>query len=68
MTSIADSVLQAIGGTPVARLRRVVEAGQADVLVKLESINPTGSRVRWAAARSVALGVSHDCQRRLNFP
>ena len=42
MTSIADSVLQAIGGTPVVRLRRVVEAGQADVLVKLESINPTG--------------------------
>jgi cysteine synthase A len=43
MTSIADSVLQAIGGTPVVRLRRVVEAGHADVLVKLESINPTGS-------------------------
>jgi cysteine synthase len=43
VTSIADSVLQAIGGTPVVRLRRVVEAGHADVLVKLESINPTGS-------------------------
>ena len=43
VTSIADSVLQAIGGTPVVRLRRVVDAGQADVLVKLESINPTGS-------------------------
>jgi cysteine synthase len=43
MTSIANSVLQAIGGTPVVRLRRVVEAGHADVLVKLESTNPTGS-------------------------
>jgi cysteine synthase A len=43
ITSIADSVLQAIGGTPVVRLRRVVEAGHADVLVKLESVNPTGS-------------------------
>jgi cysteine synthase A len=43
ITTIADSVLQAIGGTPVVRLRRVVQAGHAEVLVKLESINPTGS-------------------------
>ncbi len=41
--SIADSVLRAIGGTPVVRLRRVVPAAAADVLVKLESLNPTGS-------------------------
>jgi cysteine synthase len=41
--SIADSVLHAIGGTPVVRLRRIVGAGDADVLVKLESANPTGS-------------------------
>jgi cysteine synthase A len=38
-----DSVLSAIGGTPVVRLRRIVPAAAADVLVKLESINPTGS-------------------------
>src|SRR6185503_11570759 len=38
-----DSVLKAIGGTPVVRLRRVVPAGSADVIVKLESANPTGS-------------------------
>jgi cysteine synthase len=43
MTSIADSVLTAIGGTPVVRLRRIVSTGDANVLVKLESINPTGS-------------------------
>ena len=43
MTSIAESVLKAIGGTPVVRLRKVVTAGDADVLVKLESVNPTGS-------------------------
>ena len=43
MTSPADSVLKAVGGTPVVRLRRVVPAGAADVLVKLESLNPTGS-------------------------
>jgi cysteine synthase A len=42
-TSISDSVLQAIGGTPVVRLRRLAQAGHADVLVKLESVNPTGS-------------------------
>src|SRR6476619_4787427 len=41
--SIADSVLRAIGGTPVVRLRRVVTAAHADVIVKLESTNPTGS-------------------------
>jgi cysteine synthase len=43
MTSAPDSLLRAIGGTPVVRLRRVVPAGCADVLVKLESVNPTGS-------------------------
>ena len=41
--SIADSVLKAIGGTPVVRLRRVVGPADADVIVKLEALNPTGS-------------------------
>ena len=40
---IAASVLHAIGRTPVTRLRKVVPAGAADVLVKLEFYNPTGS-------------------------
>jgi len=39
----ADSVLSAIGRTPVVRLRRVVSGADADVLIKLESLNPTGS-------------------------
>jgi cysteine synthase len=43
VTAIADSVLSAIGNTPLVRLRRVVPAAAADVLVKLESANPTGS-------------------------
>lgn len=43
LTSVAGSVLNAIGGTPVVRLRRVVPAHAADVVVKLESANPTGS-------------------------
>jgi cysteine synthase len=43
MTLIASSVLQAIGNTPLVKLAHVVAPGSADVLVKLESINPTGS-------------------------
>lgn len=36
-------ILQAIGHTSIARLRKVVPPGCADVLVKLEWENPTGS-------------------------
>ena len=36
-------VLDAIGNTSLVRLRRVVPAGSADILVKLEWENPTGS-------------------------
>src|SRR5689334_5600957 len=35
-------VLEAIGNTSLVQLRRVVPAGAADVLVKLEWENPTG--------------------------
>ena len=38
-----DSVLHAIGRTPVVRLRRLVTPGAAEVVVKLEYFNPTGS-------------------------
>ena len=41
--AISESILHAIGGTPIVRLRRVAEPGIADVLVKLEYYNPTGS-------------------------
>jgi cysteine synthase len=43
VSSVADSVLNAIGGTPVVRLRRIVGAADADVVIKLEGLNPTGS-------------------------
>src|SRR5262249_17157201 len=39
----AMSVLEAIGNTSLVQLRRVVPAGCADVFVKLEWENPTGS-------------------------
>jgi cysteine synthase A len=43
ITTIRESVLASIGATPLVRLRRVVPAGAADVVVKLEFFNPTGS-------------------------
>jgi cysteine synthase A len=43
MLVMSESVLHAIGRTPLVRLKRVVEPGSADVLVKLEYYNPTGS-------------------------
>src|SRR6059058_370543 len=44
MTSqIRESVLSVIGNTPVVRLRKLVDPGSAEVIVKLEYYNPTGS-------------------------
>jgi cysteine synthase A len=40
---VTDSVLETIGRTPVVRLSRLPPAGSADVFVKLEYFNPTGS-------------------------
>jgi cysteine synthase A len=41
--NISSSTLQAIGGTPLITLRRVVPPGCARILVKAEGLNPTGS-------------------------
>jgi len=40
---VSESILRAIGSTPVVRLRNIVPPDSADVLVKLEYYNPTGS-------------------------
>ncbi len=40
---IADTVLDLIGGTPMVRLNRVAAPGSAEVLGKVESMNPAGS-------------------------
>jgi cysteine synthase A len=40
---IYDSICEIIGGTPVLRLKRIPEAHWAEMLVKLESMNPGGS-------------------------
>jgi len=42
-TGVADSILQAIGRTPVVRLKRILPPGSARVVIKLEYYNPTGS-------------------------
>ncbi len=41
--AIADSVLSLVGDTPLVRMQRVVPAGAAEVLGKMESLNPGGS-------------------------
>lgn len=41
--SIRSSMLQAIGNTPLVQLKKIPSPGSADVLVKLEYYNPTGS-------------------------
>ncbi|BBX97109.1 cysteine synthase A [Mycobacterium lacus] len=41
--SIAESITQLIGRTPLVRLRRVTDGAVADVVAKLESFNPAGS-------------------------
>ena len=40
---IANSILDTIGATPLVRLNRVVPVGAAEVLGKMESLNPGGS-------------------------
>src|SRR5215469_3709674 len=41
--SVRNSVLEAIGNTPAVKLRKIVTREMADVVVKLEYYNPTGS-------------------------
>ena len=43
LPSLYPSVLNAIGNTPLVKLRSVMEPGSATVVVKLEYYNPTGS-------------------------
>jgi cysteine synthase A len=43
MKKICDSILEAIGNTPLVRLNRVTEGIAAEVLAKCEYLNPSGS-------------------------
>lgn len=54
---VESGILASVGRTPFVELRRVVPAGSARVLVKLESHNPTGSmkdRMALAVVRGAA--------------
>lgn len=55
---IAGSILELIGGTPLVRLNRVVPEGGAQVLGKLESLNPAGS-----VKDRIALAMIEDAER-----
>lgn len=41
--TVYGSILEAVGRTPLVRLNKMVPAGSAEVLVKCEYMNPTGS-------------------------
>ena len=64
-------MLGAIGKTPIVRLDRLVEQDAAEVWVKLESCNPTGSykdrmalaMVEGAERSGSAHRVGHQCRR-----
>jgi cysteine synthase len=43
MTRVGDSMTEVVGHTPLVRLRKLLPPGSADVFVKLEWFNPTGS-------------------------
>jgi len=57
--AVVPTVLDSIGHTPLVALRRVVPAGSARVLVKLEWANPTGS-MKDRMARAVIEGAERD--------
>jgi cysteine synthase A len=40
---MSGDIMGLVGNTPIMRLRRIVDEGSADVYVKLEYLNPTGS-------------------------
>ena len=55
---IHDSILSAVGQTPLVRIRRMVAEGDAEVIAKLESFNPGGS-----VKDRIALGMIEDAER-----
>lgn len=56
---VADSVLDLVGNTPLVRLRRVIPEGAAEVLGKMESLNPAGS-----VKDRIALSMIEDAEER----
>lgn len=59
MPRIVTDITQLIGQTPAIQLNRLKEEGSADVLVKLERFNPSGS-----VKDRAAFSMFHDAERR----
>jgi threonine dehydratase len=55
----ADAILAAIGNTPLVRLRRLAPENGAEIWVKLEYLNPTGS-MKDRMALAMIEGAEHD--------
>ncbi|WP_379134820.1 cysteine synthase A [Paenibacillus sp. sgz500958] len=58
-TKIVNSITELIGNTPVVRLKRLTGPGDAELYVKLESFNPSGS-VKDRAAYNLILKAEED--------
>ncbi|MEW6101691.1 MAG: cysteine synthase A [Candidatus Omnitrophota bacterium] len=58
-TEITSNILELIGSTPLIRLNRIIEPGMAEVVAKLESLNPGGS-----VKDRIALAMIEDAERR----
>jgi cysteine synthase A len=56
---LSPGILDAIGGTPLVRLRRLAPENGAEILVKLECLNPTGS-MKDRMALSMIEGAERD--------
>lgn len=54
MREVSESVLGAIGATPLVTLRRIPPPGCAEIVVKVEGANPTGSMKDRMAAAMIA--------------
>jgi cysteine synthase A len=57
--SLASNILQAIGNTSLVQLHNVIPPGCAEIFVKLEWENPTGS-MKDRAAQAMILGAEED--------
>ena len=59
MEGVASSILDLVGGTPIVRLRRVVDDSDARLLGKMENLNPGGS-----VKDRIALAMVEDAEAR----
>lgn len=62
MASIAENILDLIGGTPLVKLNRLPDGGAATVIAKLEYLNPAGS-----VKDRIALSMVREAESRDSF-